>query len=168
VNLLSQVYNLPTVRQTLEQIHGCIRFKKPKTRKSQRIITLLSLTVEALRAHEIEQKKLRLIVGPAYEDSGLVFAREDGSVWPPDGLTSSYRKLIRKVGLGAVRFHDLRHSHATQLLHQGIHPKVVSERLGHSIIAITLDTYSHVLPGIQEEAASKLDAALRSAFGKTS
>lgn len=152
------------VRQALEQTCGLIQFKKPKTRKSQRTIALLSITVEALRAHKVEQKKLRLLVGPAYEDQGLIFARQDGSVWPPNGLTSSFRKLIKKVGLGALRFHDLRHSHATQLLRQGVHPKVVSERLGHASIAITLDTYSHVLPGIQEEAAIKLDIALRAAM----
>ena len=68
---------------------------------------------------------------------------------------------MRRSGLPHVRLHDLRHSHATQLLKQGIHPKVVSERLGHSKISITLDTYSHVLPGMQEDAAQKIDAALR-------
>jgi integrase len=106
------------------------------------------------------------MIGPAYQDQGLVFAQEDGSVWSPNGFTMAYRKLVKKAGLAALRFHDLRHSHATQLLRQGIHPKVVSERLGHSSISITLDTYSHVLPGIQEEAANKLDAALRAAFAK--
>ncbi len=153
-----------TVRQTVEQTRGCIQFKKPKTKKSQRTIALLTMTMDALRVHDIEQKKARLMIGPAYKDQGLVFAREDGSVWPPNALTMAYRKLVRKAGLQTLRLHDLRHSHATQLLRQGVHPKVVSERLGHSTIAITLDTYSHVLPGIQEEAASKLNAALHAAF----
>jgi integrase len=63
-----------------------------------------------------------------------------------------------------IRFHDLRHTHATQLLKAGVHPKVVSERLGHASIGITLDTYSHVMPGMQEEAAEKIDAGLRAAL----
>jgi integrase len=68
--------------------------------------------------------------------------------------------------LKRLRFHDLRHSHATQLFRQGIHPKIVSERLGHATVSITLDLYSHVLPGMQEDAANKADAALRAAMGK--
>ena len=69
--------------------------------------------------------------------------------------------LIRRSDLDHFRFHDLRHSHATQLLRQGVHPKIVSERLGHSNIGITLDTYSHVLPGMQEDAVNLLDRAIR-------
>ncbi len=86
-----------TVRQTLEQTPGCLRFKKPKTRKSTRSISLLTLTIEALRTHEIAQKKLRLMIGPAYEDNGLVFPRDDGAVWPPNGLTGLYFKLVKKA-----------------------------------------------------------------------
>ncbi len=82
----------------------------------------------------------------------------------PDSLSTAFAGLIRRSNLPRIRFHDLRHSHATQLLRHGIHPKVVSERLGHSKVGITLDTYSHVLPGMQEEAADKLDAALRVAM----
>ena len=72
--------------------------------------------------------------------------------------------FVKSSGLPHIRFHDLRHSHATQLLKQGVHPKVVSERLGHSKVGITLDTYSHVLPGMQEDAADKIDVALRVAI----
>ena len=91
----------------------------------------------------------------------------DGSPWPPDSLSTAFAGLIRRSDLPRIRFHDLRHSHATQLLRHGIHPKIVSERLGHSKVGITLDTYSHVLPGMQEEAASKVDAAMRSALNAT-
>ncbi|MCZ6860017.1 MAG: site-specific integrase [Alphaproteobacteria bacterium] len=90
--------------------------------------------------------------------------RPDGSPWPPDSLSTAFAGLIRRSDLPRIRFHDLRHSHATQLLRHGIHPKVVSERLGHSKVGITLDTYSHVLPGMQEEAAQKIDASLRLAI----
>ena len=79
----------------------------------------------------------------------------------------AFRRLVRGTDIGHVRLHDLRHGHASTLLAEGVHPKVVSERLGHSTIALTLDTYSHVLPGIQEEAAEKVDAALRDAISKS-
>ena len=102
--------------------------------------------------------------GPNYNGHDLVLARADGSPWKPDSFTSSYRSLVRRLGLSHLRFHDLRHTHATQLLRQGVHPKVVSERLGHSTVGITLDVYSHVLPGMQEDAARRVDVALRSAL----
>jgi len=76
-------------------------------------------------------------------------------------VTKAFRKLARSVGLDGLRFHDLRHAHATLMLQQGIHPKIVSERLGHSSIAITLDTYSHVLPGLQEAAAKRFEEGLQ-------
>ena len=84
-------------------------------------------------------------------------AREDGSIWPPASFSVLFTTRIVKIPIPKVRFHDLRHTHATQLLKQGVHPKIVSERLGHSNIAITLDTYSHVLPGMQEEAIAIFD-----------
>ena len=75
----------------------------------------------------------------------------------PDGLTAAWPRFLAKAGLPHVRFHDLRHAHATLMLLQGVHPKIVSERLGHSSIGITLDTYSHVLPAMQAEAAKAFD-----------
>jgi site-specific recombinase XerD len=106
------------------------------------------------------QERLRL---GALND--LVFCREDGKPWEPDAVTRGYFKLIKRCEVTQVRFHDLRHSHATQLLKQGVNPKAVSERLGHSTVGMTLDTYSHVLPDIQEEAANKVDNVLRTALG---
>jgi integrase len=88
----------------------------------------------------------------------------DGSVWTPSTLSSDFKKLAERAGVAPVRFHDLRHTHATQLLRAGIHPKVVRERLGHSTVAITLDVYSHVTPAMQSEAAERVDSALRAAF----
>ena len=82
------------------------------------------------------------------------------------GAAEATTKLARRQGLKGVRLHDMRHSHATQFLQQGVHPKIVRERLGHSSVAITLDTYSHVLPGMQESAAQKVDAVLRAAIVK--
>jgi integrase len=89
-------------------------------------------------------------------------ARLDGpqGLWTPTQLTKAYSDFIKRNKQKHVTFHDLRHTHATHLLEQNIHPKIVSERLGHSTIAITLDTYPHVLPNMQEEAASVTDKLL--------
>jgi len=104
------------------------------------------------------------MIGPDYVDNGLVYCNADGTPYKPSSLTSTFRSLLEGTNLQGLRFHDLRHTHATQLLRQGIHPKVVSERLGHATVSITLDTYSHVLPGMQEDAAAKVDLALRAAI----
>ena len=100
---------------------------------------------------------IRLRSGDAYRDLGLVFASVDGRVWNPSTFSSSFYRLARKADLQGLRFHDLRHSHATQLFKLGVHPKIVSERLGHASIGITLDTYSHVLPSMQQDAADAFD-----------
>lgn len=91
-----------------------------------------------------------------------------GKPWPPDNLSTAFAAFVRQSEIKHLRFHDLRHTHATQLLKEGVHPKVVSERLGHSTVAITLDTYSHVLPGMQKDAVARLDTALRSALARGS
>lgn len=155
-----------SVRQALESTKNGLAFKQPKTVKSRRRVSLLPLTVQVLREHAIEQKKARLAAGPAYTDHGLVCARSDGSPVNPRQLSKDFLSLIRRNKLLRVRFHDLRHSHASQLLRQGIHPKIVSERLGHSSVAITLDTYSHVLPGMQEDAALSLDEVFKVAMSE--
>jgi integrase len=94
-----------------------------------------------------------------------VVAQEDGRPLQPDRLTHEFVRLLAKHrSLPRVRFHDLRHSHATHLLASGVHPKVAQERLGHSNVGITLDLYSHVLPGMQEDAAAKVDASIRAAI----
>jgi integrase len=93
--------------------------------------------------------------------------REDGQPWPPDVLSTSFAALIRNSDMTHFRLHDLRHTHATQLLKQGVHPKIVSERPGHSNIGIPLDTYSHVLPGMQEGAIADIDASMRTLLDNT-
>lgn len=152
-----------SVQRSIEQTNSGLRYKSPKGRKGRRIV-LLQLAVDALREHQRLQVQQKQALGEAYQNGDRVFAREDGSMWPPDSFTADFARLAKKAGLQGVRLHDLRHSHATQLLSSGVHPKVVSERLGHSTVGITLDVYSHVLPGIQEDAARKLDIALRAAI----
>jgi len=152
------------VRQSLEQTKKGLSIKEPKRPRSRRVVALPEFVVEELRRHRAEQAKTRLALGTAYQDHGLVCARADGGPMYPETVSHAFLKLVRKSGLPSVRFHDLRHGHATHLLRQDVHPKVVSERLGHSTVGITLDIYSHVLPGMQEEAARRIDAALRAAL----
>ena len=123
------------------------------------------MTVEALRSHRAKQAKERLALGPAYNDHDLVCPRAGGTPWPPDMFSTAFAAFVRRSGVMLpFRFHDLRHSHATHLLRAGVHPKVVSERLGHAGIGITLDTYSHVMPGMQEHAARALNSILEKAL----
>lgn len=153
------------VSQSLEQTkEGGLRFKQPKTKRGRRVVALPSLAVQALRSHKAQQAKLRLQLGAAYQDHDLVCAQPDGKPFAPGAVTAGFKRLIAKLKLPPVRLHDLRHTHASQLLRQGVHPKVVSERLGHATIGITLDTYSHVMPGMQEDAARRIDDALSTAL----
>lgn len=145
-----------SVRRALEQTKAGLRFKEPKTAGSRRVVVLPAFAVEALRRHRVVQAEQRLRAGPAWEDHDLVVTTATGRPLV-NNLRRDFRALLASAGLPPVRFHDLRHSHATWLLAQGVHPKVVSERLGHSQVGITLNIYSHVLPAMQREAAEKLD-----------
>jgi integrase len=153
-----------TVVQSLEQTKDGLRFKPPKTHRSRRSIALPAITLETLRSHRAKQAAEKLSLGTAYEGNDLVCPRPGGSPWPPDMLSTAFAAFVRRSGLRHFRFHDLRHSHASHLLRAGVHPKIVSERLGHSTVGITLDTYSHLLPGMQENAAQLIDASIRSAI----
>ena len=121
-------------------------------------MSLSPSTVLCLRRHRRQQLEERVRLGAAYQDDGLVPADALGCSIDPSTLRRSWLLIVREAGLEHVRFHDLRHAHATLMALQGTHPKIVSERLGHSGIRITLDTYSHVLQGLQAQAAASLDA----------
>jgi integrase len=131
-------------------------FKKPKTKKSRRVIALPGNIMGELERHDKKQIAQRLLLGKAYLNNGLICALADGTPWHPNTFSDAFGKTLVRSGLKKIRFHDLRHTHASLLLKQGVHPKVVSERLGHSNIGITMDLYSHIMPGLQEEAARKL------------
>lgn len=149
------------VRQTFYRLGKEHLFKEPKSDKSRRSIPLPSFMVEELLTLREEQEKQRQIFGDAYEDHDLIFCQADGKPLHAQNIVRrDFKATIKKAGLPVIRFHDLRHCHATILLHHGVHPKVVSERLGHSGIAITMDIYSHVLPGIQEQAVQILQNML--------
>jgi integrase len=159
-----------TVRvvESLEQTKKGIRFKAPKTNRT-RAILLPEYAVEELQRRKDKQAEelAELKVGQTQET--LVCARYDGEPIWPSSVTHEFMKAMRKLSnLPRVRFHDLRHSHATQLLAAGIHPKIAQERLGHSTISTTLDLYSHVTDTMQDEAAVKLDTAFRAAIKHTS
>ncbi len=113
-----------------------------------------------MREYRVEQELLQIQLGSAIGDDDFVFSRPDASPLNPNAVTLAFKRTIRKAGLNHVRLHDLRHTHATLMLKAGVHPKIVSERLGHASIGITLDTYSHVLPGLQEAAAQQFDRVL--------
>lgn len=151
------------VVESLEQTKLGLRFKPPKSGKA-RAVTLPGYATEELRRLMREQAEELLRLGVRQGGDTLLCARADGSPMPPRSLTHEFAKVSgRTDGVPRVRFHDLRHSHATQLLLAGVHPKIAQERLGHSSIAVTLDLYSHVGATMQEDAAAKLDIAFRDA-----
>jgi integrase len=148
-----------TVRRALKESRRGLELQKPKTARSARTIALPPIALEVLRSHRIIQAESRMRLGKAYRDLGLVLAERDGAFKRPDALSTNFAAFIRRhPELPKVRFHDLRHTHASLLLQAGEHAKVVSERLGHSSVAFTLDTYGHLMPGMEEAAAAKLDA----------
>ena len=148
------------VRQILYQrTPGHPIFKQPKTAKSKRSIDLPVTALKVLKEHKKEALKHRLAAGNAYCDYNLVCCLPDGKPINPPTLGSIFRTKARKMNL-YISFHDLRHIHASYLLKQNVHPKIVSERLGHSQISITQDLYSHVMPGMQKEAARQIDELL--------
>jgi integrase len=148
-----------SVNRALEETGAGVAFKAPKTARSRRTMPLAQITVQALRDHHRAQAELKLKTGPAYADQDLVFATPLGTSWSPSNFSRAFRTFKAQHGF-AFRFHDLRHTHASLLLAQGAHVKVVQERLGHASVTMTMDTYSHLLPGVQEAAMERFDAAL--------
>jgi integrase len=148
------------IRNTLVMVDGKPAMAEPKTTKGRRSLTLAPQVLEVVRAHRAHQAAERLSSGVDHTDSGLVITTEDGRPMHPETLAGLFVRQARRVGLPPIRLHDLRHSVASILLAQGVHPKVVSEQLGHATIALTLDTYSHVIPSLQEEAAGVMAAAV--------
>lgn len=150
------------VTQALVKVRGRAVVQEPKTARARRMIELTPLAVEALRRHRARQAEERLAAGPAWRDHGLVFCKRDGTPLDPVNVyRRDFKRVLAKADLQGVRLHDLRHTHATLLLKSGANPKVVSDRLAHASAAFTMDVYSHVLPGLQREAALKVDEMLR-------
>jgi integrase len=145
------------VVETVFKIKQQYIVKEPKTSHGKRAISLSPSLAGLLREYQGEQQRLRKEMGSSLSEDDLVFSWPDGRPFDPDSVTHTFGKVMKKAGLKGVRLHDLRHTHASLMLKAGIHAKVVSERLGHANIGITLDTYSHLLPGLQEDAAERFD-----------
>jgi integrase len=149
------------VVQTLTTIDYGMIFTTPKTPRSRRVIYLDEGTVGELRRHRRRQREEQLAAGPAWDGShGLVFTDELGQPVHPDRFGRNFTRLVERLGLPKIRLHDLRHTYATLALKAGVHPKIVSERLGHATVGITLDLYSHVTPAIARDAADVVAKAL--------
>ena len=149
--------NLTVVETAYKLGNGDYIIKEPKTPKSRRTVTMPSSLVELFKIYLADQELLRIQLGVSLNADDFVFIRPGGSPVNPSAVTLAFKRIIKRTGLRDIRIHDLRHTHATLMLAAGVHPKVVSERLGHANIGITLDIYSHVLPGMQEAAAEKFD-----------
>jgi integrase len=147
-----------TTQRTTDSDYQVIT-KGPKA-SSRRSVALASHTVAALHRHHAAQSRERLAAGTAWTDSGLVFVDELGRGLHPQRLTDLFQQAADAAGLPRIRLHDLRHTSATLALVADVHPKIVQERLGHATISMTLDTYSHVIAGMQHDAAAQVEALL--------
>jgi integrase len=145
-----------SVRQTLVVVDNHPQVSEPKTARSRRRIALDPTTIAVLRAHHTAQSAERLAAGPTWSNSGLVFTRADGNPLHPEYVRRQFDRLLHRAGLPRIHLHDLRHTYATLALQAGVHPKVVSERLGHATVAMTLDIYSHTVPALQQDAATTI------------
>jgi len=149
------------VRRSVVVSKGRLLVQEPKTASAVRVLAIPAVVADALQEHRARQDDEKAFLGDEYRDEGWVFANLRGGPLDPANVTQRhFRAVVRKAGVTPVRFHDLRHTHATLLLRQGENPKVVAERLGHTTIAMTLNTYSHVLPDLQERAVERLAATL--------
>jgi len=133
-------------------------FTEPKSEKSRRTIALSPSVILLLKEYKERQVIESAMLGVSLNDNDLIFSRLDGAPLRPNTVTHAWKVLAARAGLNVIRFHDARHTHASLMLKAGTHPKIVQERLGHSSIVMTLDTYSHVAPGLQEAAADKFDS----------
>lgn len=155
-----------SLTHSAEQTKAGVRYKAPKTGKP-RTVALPASVSEELRLHRLAQAQEWLKLGRRLGDDDFVVAQADGSPVKPHSIGQNWTRFLKRHSrLPRIRFHDLRHTHATHLLASGVHPKIASERLGHSKVSITLDTYSHVLPNMQADAAALVDGAVADALKK--
>lgn len=155
------IFSQICINRSLHQLRdGSYIFTQPKSSKSRRTIALPPSAVLILKEHRENQRLERTMLQKPLTDDDLVFSTPEGKPLRPNTVTRAWTVLAARCGLKIIRLHDARHSHASLMLKQGIHPKIVQERLGHSSIQITIDTYSHVAPGLQQAAAARFDELL--------
>jgi len=155
-----------TIVRTLEETKQGLVIKAPKTRRSSRVVPLPPVAIEVLHAHEVRQKMERLRAGSAFIDHGLIFPDEVGQPQRPRNVTKAFAALVRRAEIPQISIHGLRHTHITDLLRAGVHPKVVSERAGHATPAFTLQRYAHALPDMQRDAADQVQKLVGRLVGR--
>jgi integrase len=149
------------VTRTLQRIDGLgLVVGQPKTTRSRRTVSLGQTAIRILRTLRVEQAERRLSIGPLWHDTGYVFTNADGSPVVGDRLTKEFSKLVKVSGLPHLSFHGLRHTAASLLIAGGVHARTIADILGHSSITVTMDTYGHLMKGIQEDAINVLDSQL--------
>lgn len=151
-----------SINKTLYKLKTGFQLAEPKTRNSVRSIYMDEDTMKVLKKHKVKQNLEKLKYGGVYQDNNLVFAQETGAFIHPSAVNALFLRFTRQMGMPQIRFHDLRHTHATILLGMGVNPKLVSERLGHSSVQITLDTYSHVMPDMKKDLSNDFSKAMKS------
>jgi len=158
---LDLLFGTLRVTQVLHQLSdGSYVYSEAKAKRAVSLAYCL-----LLRAHQEKQDRDAAALGVSLTDESLVFCHVvDSAPLRPGTVGQAFRRKVKQLGFNGVRLHDLRHTHASLMLQQGVNPKTVEERIGYSSVTITLDTYSHLLPGIQEEAVSKFDAAMDAAL----
>jgi integrase len=144
------------VRQTLLAINYKLSFGSPKTARGRRALMLDAATAAVLHRHREDQWVRRATIGASYRDHDLVIARVDGEPYHPDYVTQAFERVLLRLGLPRIRFHDLRHTHATLGLAAGVPAKIMSDRLGHATVAFTQDIYMHAIPAMKTEAADRI------------
>ena len=148
-----------SVRRTVQRTTNGLTVKEwTKTDSGRRQVNISPSTMDVLRQHRKQQTEEMVKLGMRNVD--FIFTNTVGNLLEPRKVNHIFDRIIKKAEIPKIRFHDLRHTHATLLLKQGVHPKIVSERLGHASVNITLDTYSHVIPSLQKEAAAAIDQVL--------
>lgn len=149
-----------------EKTKAGIRYDKEPKNNQARTLALSPAVVDELRAHRLLLAQLFLKLGKGLGPDDFVVAQGDSMPYDPDSISKEWRVQVIKSGLRRIRFHDTRHTHASHMLAANVHPKIASERMGHSRVGVTLDTYSHVIEGMQNEAVSAVDAAMALALHK--
>jgi len=157
-----------SISKTMQFLNNKVSYKSPKTANSRRLVALSPSTCAVLTLHRETQNEIRKYKEdspvsddePLVSDDDLVFCQSDGNPYLPNTISHAWIKLVKRCGLDGVRLHDARHTHATLLFKSGVSAKVIQERLGHSSVAFTMNTYAHVSPGMQKQAANQFDDAV--------
>jgi integrase len=154
-----------TVRYQLQRVNGRLALVEPKSEQSRRTIALPDAVVQALRQHRVHQLQERRFAGDRWIDLGHVFTTRNGTPLEDGNVRRVFKVLLAKASLSPIRYHDLRHTCASLLLAQNLHPRIVMETLGHSQISLTMNTYSHVAPALQREAAERMNSLFEAREG---